>query len=70
MAPTARRPVTGDDICIGLNYKASAFVHRETAHTRELVKHIVDEVRSPLELRTLPFTSIQLNHNTISAPHT
>ena len=35
-----------------------------------MIKQIVDEVHSHEELRNLPFTSIQIIHNTVSASHT
>jgi hypothetical protein len=35
-----------------------------------LIEAVVEEVRSHRELRDVCFTSIQINHNTISAPHT
>ena len=41
-----------------------------TAQDGDLIKEIVDEVRLHPELRDIPFTSIQINHNTISAAHT
>jgi hypothetical protein len=70
MAKSARQAVTGDGICIGLNYKTNAFVHPKTIRDKELTKLIVDEVRSHEELQNISFTSIQINHNTVSAPHT
>ncbi len=70
MAPSARRAVTGDGICIGLNYKTNAFIHPKTKHNCDLIKHIVTEISSHPELCNIPFTSVQINHNTISAPHT
>ncbi len=47
-----------------------AFIHPQTARSHELIKLIVDEVRSHEELQNISFTSIQINHNTASAPHT
>ena len=69
MAPSARKAVTGDGICIGLTYKGSPFIHPETTRNRGLVEAIVAGVRSHPELRNIAFTSIQINRNTISAPH-
>ena len=62
--------MTGDGICIGLAFKSSPFVHPKTARNRDLIEAIVAEVRSHPELKSIAFTSIQLNRNTISAPHT
>ena len=70
MVPSARKAVTGDGICIGLTFKSSPFVHPKTARSRDLIEAIVAEVRSHTELKNIAFTSIQINHNTISAPHT
>ena len=70
MAPSARKAVTGDGICIGLTFKSSPFVHPKTARNRDLIEAIVAEIRSHEELKHIAFTSIQINHNTISAPHT
>ena len=69
MAPSARKAVTGDGICIGLTFKSSPFVHPKTARSRDLIEAIVAEVRSHTELKNIAFTSIQINHNTTSAPH-
>ncbi len=70
MAPSARKAVTGDGICIGLTFKTSPFVHPKTDRNRDLIEAIVAEVRSHTELRNIAFTSIQINHSTRSAPHT
>ncbi len=70
MVPSARKAVTGDGVCIGLTFKSSPFVHPKTQRNRELVEAVVAEVRSHKELDGIFFTSIQINHNTISAPHT
>ena len=70
MVPSARKAVSGDGICIGLNFKTTAFVHPRTGENGKLIKEIVEEVRLHPELRDIPFTSIQINHNTISAAHT
>ena len=70
MVPSARKAVTGDGVCIGLTFKTSPFLHPKTQRNRELIEAIVEEVRSHKELRDVCFTSIQINHNTISAPHT
>jgi hypothetical protein len=51
MVKSARRAVAGDGICIGLNYKTNAFVHPKTVRDKELIKLIVDEVRSHEELQ-------------------
>ena len=61
--------MTGDGVCIGLTYKGSPFIHPKTSRNRDLIEAIVDEVRSHPELKDIAFTSIQINHNTISAPH-
>ncbi len=60
----------GEGISIGLKIKKSAFVHPQTVLNRELIKQIVDEVRSHTELKDIRFTSMQLSHNTIRAAHT
>ena len=52
MVKSARQAVTGDGICIGLTYKKTAFVHPKTVRSKELIKHIVDEMRSHEELET------------------
>ncbi len=70
MVPSARKAVTGDGVCIGLSFKSSPFVHPKTQRNRELIEAVVAEVRSHKELKGICFTSIQINHNTISAPHT
>ena len=70
MVPSARKAVAGDGVCIGLTFKSSPFVHPKTKRNRELVAAVVAEVRSHKELRNVCFTSIHINHNTISAPHT
>ena len=70
MARSARQAVTGDGICIGLAYETNAFVQPKTVRSKEFTKLIVDEVRSHEELQNNRFTSIQINHNTIGAPHT
>ncbi len=70
MVPSARKAVTGDGVCIGLTFKTSPFLHPKTQRNRELIEAVVEEVRSHKELRDVCFTSIQINHNTISAPHT
>ena len=57
-------------MCIGLSYRTNAFVHHKTSQNCDSIKQVVDEVRSHSELCTLPFTSIQINHNPTSAPHT
>ena len=68
MVPSARKAVAGDGICIGLTFKTSSFIHPKTDRNRDLIEAIVAEVRSHDELKNIAFTSIQLNHNTISAP--
>jgi hypothetical protein len=70
MVPSARKAVTGDGVCIGLTFKTSPFMHPKTQRNRELIEAVVEEVRSHRELRDICFTYIQINHNTISAPHT
>ena len=50
MVKSARQAVTGDGICIGLTYKTNAFAHPKTVRNKELIKLIVDEVRSHEEL--------------------
>ena len=50
MVQSAGQAVTGEGICIGINYKTRAFVHPKTARSQELIKQIVDEVRSHEEL--------------------
>jgi hypothetical protein len=70
MVPSARKAVTGDGVCIGLTFKTCPFMHPKTQRNRELVAAVVAEIRSHKELRDICFTSIQINHNTISAPHT
>ena len=45
-------------------------MHPKTVQNKGLTKLVVDEVRSHEELQNSGFTSIQINHNTISAPHT
>ena len=35
-----------------------------------MIEAVVAEVRSHKELKDICFTSIHINHNTISAPHT
>ena len=70
MVPSARKAVTGDGICIGLTYKTCPFIHPKTTRNRDLIEAIVAEVRSHEELKNIAFTSIQINHNTISASHT
>ena len=68
MVKSARKAVTGDGVCIGLTYKDKAFVHPETKKCRDLIREIVDEVRSHRDLKHMCFTSIQINHNTVSSP--
>ena len=68
MVKSARRAVTGDGVCIGLTYKTEAFVHPETKKCRELIKAIVDEVKTHNALKHTCFTSIQISHSTISVP--
>ena len=68
MTTYARKAVTGEGVCTDLNYKTQAFIHPKTARSQELIKQIVDEVRSHRELQSISFTSIQVNRNTISAP--
>ena len=68
MVPSARKAVTGDGIYIGLTFKTSSFIHPKTDRNRDLIEAIVAEVRSHDELKNIAFTSIQINHNTISAP--
>ncbi len=48
--------------------ETQAFIHPKTARSKELIKQIVDEVRSHKEIENISFTSIQINHNTINAP--
>ena len=45
-------------------------MHPKTDRNRDLIEAIVAEVRSHDDLKNIAFTSIQINHNTISAPHT
>ena len=68
MVPSARKAVAGDGICIGLTFKTSPFIHPKTDRNRDLIEAIVAEVRSHDELKSIAFTSIQIIHNTISAP--
>ncbi len=70
MVPSARKAVTGDGVCIGLTYKTNPFVHPKTQRNRELIGAAVAENRSHKAFDKIYFTSIQINHNTISAPHT
>ena len=70
MVPSARKAVTGDGVCIGLTFKSSPFVHPKTQRNRELVAAVAAEIRSHKAFDKIFFTSIQINHNTISAPHT
>ena len=70
MVQSARKAVTGDGICIGLTFKSNSFIHPKTSRSRGLIEAVVSEVRSHEELRNIAFTSIQINHNTISASHT
>ena len=60
----------GDEVCLGLDEIAQAFIHPQTTRNQGLIKLIVEEVRSHKELRNISFTSIRIAHNTISAPHT
>ncbi len=64
------RAITGDGVCIRLIYRENAFVHPQTKHCRELAREIVSELQSHDELRGIELTSIQISHNTISAPRT
>ncbi len=57
-------------MCIGLTYTDNAFVHPETKNCRDLIKEIVSGIQSHDELKGIELTSIQINHNAISAPHT
>ena len=68
--PSARKAVAGDGVCIGLTFKPSPFVHPNTKWNRELVAAVVAEICSHTAFDKIFFTSIQINHNTISAPHT
>ena len=54
MVKSARQAVTGEGICIGLNYKASSFVHPKTARSNMSIKMIVGEVRSHEEQQDIP----------------
>ena len=54
MSPKDKRSAKGEGICIGLNYRASAFVHHKTSQACDIIKQVVDEVRSHSELCTLP----------------
>ncbi len=70
MVKSARQAVAGEGICIGLNYKTSSFVHPKALRNNELFRMIVDEARSHEELQNIPFASIRVNQNAISASHT
>ncbi len=70
LTKSVRRSVKGDEVCLGLDEIARAFLHPHTTRNQGLIKLIVEEVRSHEELRNISFTSIRINHNTISAPHT
>ncbi len=70
MVPSARKAVAGDGVCIGLTYKTNPFVHPKTQRNREMVGAVVAEIRSHKAFDKIYFTSIQINHNTISAPPT
>ncbi len=70
MVKSARRAVTGDGVCIGLTYKDRAFIHPKTSHSKTLIAEILTEMQLYEELRDICFTSVQINHNTISAPRT
>ena len=71
MAPFAGKAVAGDGVCIGLTFKSSSFVHPKTQRSREFIDAVfVAEIRSHNAFDKILLTSIQINHNTISAPHT
>ena len=68
MVKSARRAVAGDGVCIGLTYKDKAFVHPRTTRCKNLIKEIVAEAKPHKDLKHICLASIQINHDTISAP--
>ena len=59
-----------DTFFLGLYNPRTPTVHSLTTTYQELVRSILEEVRSHSEFDTMPFTTIQVLHDTIDAPHT
>ena len=55
---------------LGLYNPRTPTVHSMTTTYQELIRSILEEVRSHTEFDTIPFTTIQVLHDTIDAPHT
>ena len=58
-----------DEFCLGLYNPHIPSVQPKTSTYQELVTLIIEEVRSHSELRHIPFTTIQILHDTIDEPH-
>ncbi len=69
MAKSARRPIAGDGICIGLAFKDQPFIRPETKPCRHLAEALVEEISKHETLSKVKLSSIQITHNTISSPH-
>ena len=69
LQPSSGRGKSGKELCLGLSYTNHApYAHPKTSHNQEFIQLIVEEVRSHKELHDLPFTTIQILHDTICAP--
>ena len=67
MAKSARRAVALFLLCIGLAYKDQPFIHPKTKSCRSLAEALVEEIGKHPTLSRVKFSSIKINHNTISA---
>ena len=70
MAKSARRAITGDEVCVGHTFKDQPFIHPKTESGRSLDEALVEGIGKHPTLPKYKFSSIQINHNTICAPHT
>ena len=70
LPPTTGRGLSYDAFYLGLYNPQTPSVHSKTTTHRELITSIIDEVLSHTELRAIPFTTIQILHDTIDEPHT
>ncbi len=66
MVKSARLAVTGEGICIGLAFRDQPFIHPKTESGRSLDEALVEGIGKHPTLPKYKFSSIQINHNTIS----
>ena len=70
MTKSARRAIAGDGRCIGLTFKDQPFMHPKANSRHSLVEALMEEDSKHETLASIKFSSIRINHNTISSPHT